>query len=227
MGLKDLFLVSDDQKQEEVKVAPKQAATSFPTAQPTFPSSAPVTSFPTSAPAFTPQVQDEHINKFVEKYQATFDGLNQTGYDFYEFFNAIIKTGGADNLQMYQMALSMATAMDASITKEKLISQADFYINELNKVYNQFVNDGNTKKANLVSQKDAEKQSLTSDLTSLNQQLLSIQSQISEKQAALSGIESKYSQPIADVASKLIANDSAKTDLLNKISKVKNNLSQI
>ena len=227
MSFKSLFVVDENQSKQEEQVAPKQAATSFPTAQPTFPSSAPVTSFPTSAPAFTPQVQDEHINKFVEKYQATFDGLNQTGYDFYEFFNALIKTSGVDNLQMYQMALSMATAMDASITKEKLVSQADFYIGELNKVYNQFVNDGNTKKANLVNQKDSEKQSLTNDLTSLSQQLVSIQAQIAQKQEALSGIENKYSPLIAEVASKLLANDSAKTDLVNKISKVKNNLSQI
>ena len=217
MSLKDLFIVNDENASKQAE--PKQA-TSFPT-------SAPVTSFPTSAPAFTPQVKDEHLNKFVEQYQSTFDALNQAGYDFYEFFNAIIKTNGVDNLQMYQMALSMATAMDASITKEKLVSQADYYLNELNKVYNQYVNDGNTKKSNLVNQKESEKQSLTNDLASLNQQLLSIQSQISEKQSALSSIEDKYSPLIAEVGSKLLANDSAKNDLVNKISKVKNNLSQI
>ena len=225
MSLKDLFLVGDKQEKEE-NVAAKQSAT-FPTTPSTFPPSTPVTSFPTSAPVFTVNPQGEHLNKFVDKYQETFNSLNQPGYDFYEFFHALIKTHGIDNSQMYQMALSMATAMDSNITKEKLLSQADFYLGELNKSYNQFVNDGNSKKTNLVSQKDSEKQSLINDLGSLKQQLASIQSQIAEKETLLSGVENKYSTMISEVVSKLAANESAKNDLFNKISKVKNNLSQI
>jgi hypothetical protein len=227
MGFKSLFLVDDGSSKEE-KVSsdtttfPAQATTSFPTQATT----SQVSSFPTT-PVFNNQVNNEHISKFVEKYQSTFDSLNQTGYDFYEFYNAIIKTNGIDNLQMYQMALSMAIAMDSTISKEKLLSQADFYLGEINKIYNQFVNDGNTKKSNLVSQKDTEKELLTGELSSLNEQLALIQNQIAEKQKQLSTIESKYMPLIAEIGSKLAANDTAKNDLIGKISKVKNNLLQI
>ena len=44
------------------------------------------------------------------------------------------------------MALAMATAMDSSLTKEKLISQADYYVTELNKTFQAYADNGNGKK---------------------------------------------------------------------------------
>jgi hypothetical protein len=165
--------------------------------------------------------------KFVEKYQATFDGLNQTGYDFYEFYRGILGGNMIDNPQGYQMALAMATGMDNSLTKEKLVSQADYYIAELNKTFQTYADNGNGKKQSLISEKNSENQTLTSDLANLKAQVEALTIQINSKQGLLSSIESKYQPLINEVDSKLRANEVAKNYIVNKISKVKTNLSQI
>ena len=132
-----------------------------------------------------------------------------------------------DNPQGYQMALSMATAMDASVTKDHLVSQADFYVSKLMELYNQHVTSGNSKKQDLLSQKDAENYSLSTDLGTLKQQLEFIQSQITQKESDLSTIDAKYTPLIAEVDAKLVANEVVKNDFIGKISKVKENLSKI
>ena len=132
-----------------------------------------------------------------------------------------------DNPQGYQMALSMATAMDASVTKDHLVSQADFYVGKLMELYNQHVTSGNAKKQDLLSQKDAENHSLSTDLGTLKQQLGFIQSQIAQKESDLSTIDAKYTPLIAEVDAKLVANEVVKNDFIGKISKVKENLSKI
>jgi hypothetical protein len=221
MGFKDLFIASDDNapKQEQ----PKPTATSFPTTpvQTTFPAGQ---TFPVAQPL---SVNDEHLDKFAQMYQSTLDKLNQPGYDFYEFYRGILGGNMIDNPQGYQMALAMATGMDGSLTKEKLISQADYYISELNKTFQTYADNGNGKKQSLISDKNSENQTLTSDLANLKAQVEALTIQINSKQGLLSSIESKYQPLINEVDSKLRANEAAKNEIVNKISKVKSNLSQI
>jgi hypothetical protein len=222
MGFKDLFIASDDNapKQEQ----PKPTGASFPTTpvQTTFPAAQ---TFPVAQP-FSP-ANDEHLDKFAQMYQSTLDKLNQSGYDFYEFYRGILGGNMIDNPQGYQMALAMATGMDNSLTKEKLVSQADYYIAELNKTFQTYADNGNGKKQSLISEKNSENQTLTSDLANLKAQVEALTIQINSKQGLLSSIESKYQPLINEVDSKLRANESAKNDIVNKISKVKTNLSQI
>lgn len=219
MGLKDLFIVNDDKPSE--KVEPKTETNKFPSDQQ---SSNTNFSFPSSSPSTSFQPSNEILNKFVDMYQSGFNGLNQPGYDFYEFFQAIVSSGGIDNPQMYNMAMSMGTAMDKTNTKDKLMSQADFYISEINKVYNQYVSTGNSKKQDLVNQKESENHLLTSDLDNLRSQLEAITNQIKTKESQLSMIDNKYGPLITEVNNKLSANDIAKNDLVSNIAKVKNGI---
>lgn len=224
MGLKDLFFTSDqtENKVEEVKTSPV-TPNKFPTDVPTnnFLSEAHQT-FPqtTSVP-----VSNEHLNKFIEMYQSGFDGLNIAGYDFYEFFQAIVNSGGIDNPQMYTMAMTMGIAMDKTTNKDRLLSQADFYVNEVNKVYNQYVSTGTSKKQDLMNQKNSENSTLIQDINNLKAQIDSINAQINAKQNQLSAIGSKYDIPISEIDSKLKANEIAKETILSNILKVKAGIS--
>jgi hypothetical protein len=229
MGFKDLFINSDDndeKKEAPIAVFPTKSDNTFPTTS-VFPSSTntPQTTFPQST--FSQPTNDEHLNKFALMYQTSFDNLNQVGYDFYEFYKAIVSSGMIDNQAGYQMAMSMATAMDSSLTKDKLLQQADFYTSELKKVYDKYVADGNGKRQNLISQKDSENSSLGIDLANLKSQVEALNAQINAKQTQLSMIDSKYTPLINEVDSKLKANEVAKNEIINKISTVKNNLSRI
>jgi len=176
-------------------------------------------SFGKSAPSAN-QVSDEHLSKALELYQNGFDSLNQPGYDFYEFYQTVTN-GGAQNAQVYPMAFAMGSAMEKTISKEKLVQQADFYVAEIIKQYNDFVAKGNSKKDELINQKSSENQSLLSELDMLKQQQEAIAIQIKDRETKLSAIGSKYEPKIGEIDSKLAANDLAKNKVVQSIEQVK------
>jgi len=223
MSFKKLFIVNDeksDDKQvqkQEVKPTVAQQTSNFPSFG--F-SSAPA---PAQPSIDTSTVSNEMFNKALEIYENGFDSLNQPGYDFYEFFKAVIQVG-VDNSQTYPMAYAMATAMDKTITKEKLLSQSDFYVSEINKVYNDYVTKGNAKRQEIINQKNHENQSLLGELELMRQQLEALQTQMADRQSKLSAIDVKYGPLINEVEGKLSANDMAKQRIVSSIEMVKNGI---
>lgn len=234
MGLIDLFINSEENTTDKPKNAEtSQSQPKFPTTEPTEQKSSSIFNFgfgstpapaPAPAPTFTPStsVNPEHFAKALEIYENGFDSLNQPGYDFYEYFKAVAI--GADNPQIYTMAFAMGSAMDKTITKDKLLQQSDFYLSEINKVYNDYVAKGSGKKNDLMNQKNNENQALVSELDMMNQQMEALRIQIIDRQNKLSAIDSKYGPMISDVDSKLMANESAKSQIVQKIEQVKNGI---
>lgn len=227
MSLKDLFIVNNDKpvKKEPSKVNSKLK---FPTAEDSSNSEetpSKFAGFGFGKPSFTPsvnsdEISEEHLNKAIEIYQNGFDSLNQSGYDFYEFYQAVTQ-GGITNPQSYKMAFAMATAMDKSVTKTKLLQQSDFYVSEINKVYDDYVNKGSTKKKELIDQKNHENQSLVGELNLMKEQLEALTTQIQDRENKLASIDGKYSPKISEVDSKLAANDIAKNKVVESIEQVK------
>ncbi len=236
MGLKDLFIVSDENSENKPVQEPVKPTTTtkFPSSEPKTeaPSSSPFGSFgfgttptPTPAPSFqnNATVSNEALGKALEMYENGFDSLNQPGYDFYEFYKAVM-AGGVDNPAIYGMAFGMGTAMDRTITKDKLLQQSDFYVNEINKVYNDYVAKGNAKHQEVVNQKNHENESLIGELSLMKQQLEQLQIQINDRENKLSVIDSKYGPMLIEVENKIAANDLAKQKIVGSIEQVKNGI---
>jgi hypothetical protein len=229
MSLKNLFIVSDENSNDNQgkKETAKQTKVETPSAEPTTNSFSVFgfgsTPAPAAKPIETSNFSNEMFAKALEIYENGFDSLNQPGYDFYEFYKAVMQVG-VDNPQTYPMAYAMATAMDKSITKEKLLSQSDFYINEIEKVYNEYVAKGNAKRQEVINQKNHENQSLLGELELMKQQLEALQTQIADRQTKLSAIDTKYGPIISDVEGRLAANDMAKQKIVSSIQSVKNGI---
>lgn len=236
MGLKDLFIVSDESSENKPVQEPvKQSTTKFPSSEPK--TEAPTTSAfgsfgfggaptPAPAPSFptpTTSVSNEALAKALDMYENGFDSLNQPGYDFYEFYKAVM-AGGVDNPAIYGMAFGMGTAMDRTITKDKLLQQSDFYINEINKVYNDYVAKGNAKRQEVTTQKNHENESLVGELNLMKQQMEQLQIQIADRENKLSVIDSKYGPMLSEVENKIAANDMAKQKIVGSIEQVKNGI---
>ncbi len=231
MGFKDLFINSDEsstdkpKKTETVKEAGK---TKFPSTETNEKPQSQASSFgfnfgksnPVSTPSFTSQPSDEHLAKAMEIYQNGFESLNQPGYDFYEYYQAV-SNAGIENPQIYAMAFSMGLGMDRTINKEKLLSQSEYYVIEINKVYNDYITKGNAKKQELISQKEHENESLINELGLLKQQLEAITIQIKDRENKLQAIGSKYEPKISEIDSKLNANSLAKNKVITSIEQVK------
>ena len=171
----------------------------------------------------TTNVSQEHIDKAMEVYQNGFSSLNQQGYDFYEYYQAILQSG-VDNPQVYPMAFTIASAMDKSLTKDKLLQTADFYLNEINKVYLDFVEKGNSRKQELNLQKSNENQALLNELSLIEQQMEALKVQLEDRKNKLNAIDSKYGPMINEIDSKLLGNEQAKNTITNSIQQVKNGI---
>lgn len=234
MSFKSFFLTEENDG-ATTKVAPetKTAPVSFPQQVSSFPQTAPstpqtvnvqqTTSFPQVAPAPVNTGSNRFLNDIMDVYDKNFNKLNQPGYDFFEFFKAVNKAG-VDNPQVYGMALDMAQAMDASVSKDTLSSQADYYVAELEKIHSTINGDGTKKGNDLLENKKTETQSLSSEISNIQQQIEILTTQLNEKQKSLNEIDVKYNQPIADISEKLSANDIAKNILIGNITKVKQNI---
>ena len=164
-----------------------------------------------------------HLEKILELYDKGFESLNKPGYDFFEFYKAVF-SAGIESPAVYPMALNMAKSMDSSVSKEKLVNDAGYYIEEIKKVHSGYIENGNSKKNELIGQKNTEKEQLNVELANLKMQLEAINNQINTAQDKLNNIDNKYANDLNDVDCKLMANDVAKERILTSIEKVKQGL---
>jgi hypothetical protein len=236
--LKDLFIVDENAANKPTASEPvkkENTLSKFPTAAPTNSATAESFSLPKAeTPSFTPaptasfapistQVPNDYIEKALDVYEKGFESLNQPGFDFYEFFQSVA-LGGADNSQVYAMAFQMASGMDKSITKEKLVQQADFYLAEIDKVYQEYVGKGNGKKQELLTLKDNENKNLVGELESMKQQLVALQIQIDDRQRKLGEIDTKYGPQLSEIENKISANNIANQKIVESIQHVKSGI---
>ncbi len=229
MGFKDLFFVNDKVEEQSKKIEPNKSTSTFPNTantqqKTTFPNTVNIEKIVinTNLTEVNPVCQP-HIDSVMKMYEQGFEGLNMTGYDFFEYYQSII-SAGIDNPQIYNMALMMAKGIDKTVSKESLLSQSDFYITEINKVYKTYVDKGQTKRNEVTNQKENENKNLVAELDNLKMQLESIKNQIQSKESLLSQIDSKYSTQLTEIDCKLMANDHAKDVILGSITKVKNGI---
>lgn len=176
-----------------------------------------------SNPTPTPQntgVSQEQINKALAIYEQGFKSLKQAGYDFQDLYEQLTDEDKG-NPAAYQMAVRMASKFDKSVTKEKLMQSADFYIGKIIENYNNFVASGNAKKQEIVNQKTSESQALNNEMSMLQQQLIALQTQIQDRQNKINNIDNKYAGLLSDMDAKLAANDIAKNQMVNSLETVK------
>lgn len=229
MSWKDLFIINEEEAKKETTVPANSEPVKFPGA----------TASVTMAPAGvgTPQMMPSsmgiplesnpmcqpHMEKIIQMYETGFDGLNMDGYDFFEFYKAIL-SAGADNPAVYPMAFTMAQSMDKKITRDLLLTQSDFYVQEISKVHTKYVEGGSGKKNELLSRKEKEREQLGTEVQNLKMQIEALTHQMNNAQNNLTQIDNKYANDLMEVECKLMANDVAKNNLLASIDKVKQGL---
>lgn len=175
-----------------------------------------------SSPTIEITSNDSETHNYISNnYEKLFDSLNQEGYDFYEFFKAVT-VAGIDNPQIYSMALMMGQAMDSSITKDKLSEQANYYLDNITKYYNDIKTKGNATLLSVNTERDNSNKLLLEEINSLKLQIENLQNQLAQK-ISQTNIDS-FSSKIAEIQQKLSINDKAYSKIFNEITKVKNNI---
>ncbi|MEP7127598.1 MAG: hypothetical protein ABI729_01970 [Chitinophagales bacterium] len=172
-------------------------------------------------------MNDPVVNEVLQVYLKGLESINMPGYDFYEFYIAISNTG-FDNEQAYNMAFQMARTMDKTVTAQKLIADAEFYVSKINEVHGQYVTTGQQKLNGIQEKKSADKNSLKVEidqaamrLSQLRSELQQLESDTNEKRTALTKIDEGFAPQENAIREKLSANDLAHKLSIDKLSTVK------
>ena len=175
-------------------------------------------------------IDDKVLNEVIEVYEKGIDSINMPGYDFYEFYKAIGSISNSGE-QAYLMAYQMAKSMDSTLTAQKLVQDADFYISKINEVHQQYNSQGSQKIASIETKKTEEKNLLMSEIekgtqqiSQLRNQLQVLESEINQKRTTLTTIYGNYKPQENTIRQKLLANDSAKHISIMKLMTVKENI---
>lgn len=224
MAFKDYWINSDEETDKtSEKVSAKVEADAAKTGTVTAPPGGTI-KFPKStmekAPAMVGATScAPYMDDVMALYEKGFEGLNQPGVEFFEYFKSVAGAG-IDNPSAYGMAYNMLKGMEPDMSKASLLEQSKFYIDEINKVHQQYTAGGQKRKLEIENNRDTEAEKLKSDLDLLVQQEESIKTQISTKRLALDNIDSKYTPDIEEIGCKMGANDTAKEKILGTLNKV-------
>ena len=180
------------------------------------------------AVTYTAQVvNDPVLSEVLQVYENGLESINMPGYDFYEFYKSITSTGLAGE-QTYNMAYQMARTLDKTITSQKLVHDAEFYISKINEVHSQYVSQGNQKLNALQEKKVAEKSKLNGEIdqaaqriAQLRAELQQLESDISQKRTALSKVDEGFNPQEKSIREKLNANDMARKTSIDKLNMIK------
>lgn len=214
-------------KTDEPKAGKEEAAEAF-----SFPASETIVPAASKSSFTPPSVSDMVVGEVIEVYESGLESINMPGYDFYEFYKAISSTGLSGE-HTYQLAYQMARSMDKTITVQKLINDAEFYISKINEVHGQYVSQGQTKLRSLEEKKNADKGQLQGEIdqgatriSQLRAELQQLEAIVNQKKALLSKIDEGFSPQEKAIREKLAANDTARTVSIEKLQAIRENIAK-
>ena len=214
---KNLFIKDEDETEDDDS-SPK--------------STTPPPSFPVGNTPNTPQKSNPLFEEILEVYEGGLKSINMPGYDFFEFYNTI-KAGGSHSESVYKMAFQMGKTMDATITPQKLVSDADYYISKIREVHESYANQGKKKLDSIEGQLKTERDNLSSeatriesDISKMKQQIQALETKLAETRDNLGKVEGKHKPKRDDIQEKLSANDQAMEAFVQKLTLVQSSISK-
>lgn len=176
---------------------------------------------------------DPDVKEVMDIYEKGLDSINMPGYDFFEFYKAV-SIAGYNNEQAYNMAYQMARTMDTTVSVQKLVNDAEFYISKINEVHSQYVTQGQQKLNQLKEKKSSEKNDLSKSLdqatmrvAQLRTELQQLETEIKSKRESLAQIDSKYLPQEQVIRDKMDANDIARNNSTSKLTLVRDHIQKL
>jgi len=170
---------------------------------------------------------DPVVKEVLDVYESGLDSINMPGYDFYEFYKAISSIGTV-NEHTYTLAYQMAKSLDKTITPQKLMTDAEFYISKINEVHGQYVSQGQQKLNTLQEKKNTDKDKLQREIdaaaariTQLRAELQQLEAEVNQKRGVLAKTDEGFYPQEKAVREKLQANDMARKISIDKLNTIK------
>jgi uncharacterized small protein (DUF1192 family) len=165
------------------------------------------------------------LNEIYDVYDKGFESLNEPGFDFFELYKSVILVG-VSNPQSYQMAFTMGKSIKSDLTKEFLLEKANFYITEIEKVYQKYDITGKAKRTELDNDITKEKYNLSKSVSELEAKIIELQKELESKKIELQKMDPNNKKQLLEIQLKIEANDLAKQKILTSINTVVTGINQ-
>jgi hypothetical protein len=173
---------------------------------------------------------DPSYEEVLKVYEKGLESINMPGYDFFEFYTAIQAVDDSTG-SSYTMAFKMAKTLDTSITPNKMIQDAEFYLSKIKEVYQQYKTQGSSKQGSLENEKKSLEKKIELEMNNYNKEIEQLKVRIQElenlnqnKMKELSQLPEQFNSKIESIKEKLSANDKAFQVSVSRIENVKNGI---
>jgi hypothetical protein len=178
------------------------------------------TKFPNSVASSNTNIpSNPFFNEILEVYEKGFEALNNEGFDFFELYKSVHAVG-INNPQSYQMAFAMGKSLRPEIDKQFLLDKSQYYISEIEKVFQNYNVIGNSKQKELNNTIIQKKEDLGKQVADLQAQIMKLQNDLQVKSMELERIDIDNKQQILEIQQKIEANNLAKQKILESINTV-------
>jgi hypothetical protein len=176
------------------------------------------------------------VEDFVQRLQNLINQNNQAGFDFLEFTESLFEEKQNPTPDVYKTVYRIAQKIDKSLSPSRLLDSAMYYKDLVQRTAESEINKGVSKKQELQSEKDTEKNNLDNGLKDTRTKIQQLSRQIQELQNQelalnnkLLAIDQKYSSRFIDIDRKVNAIRNAKEQVIVSIvdieAGIKSNLS--
>jgi len=164
------------------------------------------------------------VEDFVQRLHNLINQSNQPGFDFLEFTETLFEETQTPNADVFKTVFRIAQKIDKSLTPEHLLESSKYYRDLVQQAADSEVLKGESKKQNLLTDKDTEKRNLENSLKDtkakieqLNKQIQDLQKQEIIVSNQLSEIDQKYNSQFVDIDNKIGAIKAAKEQVIVSI----------
>lgn len=171
------------------------------------------------------KTQDQSlVEDFVQRLQNLINQNNQPGFDFLEFTESLFEEKQNPGPEVYKTVFRIAQKIDKSLTSARLVESAMSYKDLVQRTAEAEIDKGESKRQGLMSEKDAERNSLDTSIRDtrtkiqqLTRQIQELQNQDIELSSQLLAIDQKYGSQLIDIDRKISAIRNAKEQVLVSI----------
>lgn len=170
-------------------------------------------------------LNSEQVKKVSKIYEEVFKSLNGPGIDLYEVYTSVAQSDpnfDLNNKSIVEVVVNTFKTVDPNLTREKLITSANEYLEEIKKQSLLFEKEGENELINLENEKKGEQTKLNSELIAAEKEIERLTLLVTEKRIMLNSIEETFSPKEDEINSMLIANKVVSEEFTRKITNLKN-----
>jgi vacuolar-type H+-ATPase subunit I/STV1 len=155
----------------------------------------------------------------LDKVYTLVESINKPGIDFLELWNAAEAMGGVNETNVANAFVALKIASGNTLTKSVIINTGESYCVELKNALDSDVNEKVKTKNKIAEQKNANRNSLSNEITELNNKIVELQNNLKEKNQKLQNIDADFDPKLKEIDEKIA---SGKIAVETVISEMKN-----